>query len=119
MNLDEFIELTLSQIINGVEKASARAKGKIAPKIGEGEDDPKILRTDATHGAHGVFLVEFDVALIASDKSERSGSAGVRIYVVTAKGERNKMTESSSVHRIKFSVPISYQSSKTFTGDAN
>ena len=110
INLDEFIKLTLSQIIKGVEEASAQSKGKVAPKIGEGEDDPKILRTDATHGAHGVFLVEFDVALMASDKSEGSGSAGVRVYVVTAKGEKSKTTESSSVHRIKFSVPISYQS---------
>jgi len=111
MNLDEFIKLTLSQIIKGVEEASSQSKGKVAPKIGIGDVDPKILRTDATHGHHGVFLVEFDVALTASDKSEVGGSGGARVYVLTIQGEKSKTSESSSVHRIKFSVPISYQSS--------
>jgi hypothetical protein len=109
VNLDDFIKLTLSQIIKGVEEAGAQSKGKVAPEIGMGEDDPKILRTSPTHGHHGVFLVEFDVALTASDKSERSGSAGMKVYVVTAEGGKTKIIESSSAHRIKFSVPISYQ----------
>jgi hypothetical protein len=113
MNLDEFIKLTLTQIIKGVDDASRDSKGKIAPEIGQGDDDPKILRTGPSHGWHGVFLIDFDVALTASDKSEGGGSAGVRVYVVTAKGDKSKTTESSSIHRVKFSVPISYQPSQT------
>ena len=54
------------------------------------------LRTDETHGEHGVFVAEF----------------GARIYVATLDGKKSKATQSSSVHRIKFSVPISYQASK-------
>jgi len=111
VDLDEFIKLILSQIIKGVEEASAKSKDKVAPKIGEGDDDLKILRTDATHGSHGVFLVDFDVALMASDKSKTGGSAGARVYVATLEGKKSKTTEASSVHRVKFSVPISYQAS--------
>jgi hypothetical protein len=112
MDLDEFIKLTLSQIIKGVDEARAELQGRVAPKIGKGYDDPKILRTDATHGDHGVFVAEFDVALMTSDNSETVGSAGARVYVATLDGKKNKATQSSSVHRIKFSVPISYQASK-------
>ena len=112
MNLDEFIKLTLSQIIKGVDEARAELQGRVAPEIGKGYDDPKILRTDATHGEHEVYVAEFDVALMASDNSETVGSAGARVYVPTLDGKKNKATQSSSAHRIKFSVPISYQASK-------
>jgi len=110
MNLDEFIKLTLSQIVNGVDDASRESKGKIAPEIGMGDEDPKILRTMDDN--RGVFLIEFDIALVASDKSEGGGSAEVSVYVVTAKGEKSKTTESSSIHRVKFSVPVSYGPSR-------
>jgi hypothetical protein len=111
MELDKFIKLTLSQIIKGVEDARAESQGMVAPKIGKTYEDQKILRSDATHGEHGLFLAEFDVALMASDNSETVGSAGARVYVATLDGKK-KATQSSSVHRIKFSVPISYQASK-------
>jgi hypothetical protein len=107
VDLDEFIKLTLGQIIKGVQETRAESQGMVAPKIGKGDDDSKILRSDATHGEHGVFLAEFDVALMASDNSETVGSAGARVYVATVEA-----TQSSSVHRIKFSVPISYEASK-------
>jgi hypothetical protein len=111
MELDKFIKLTLSQIIKGVEEARAESQGMVAPKIGKGYDDPKILRSDATHGGHGVLLAEFDVALLASDNSETIGSAGAKVYVATL-DDKKKEIQSSSVHRLKFSVPISYHASK-------
>ena len=111
MDLDEFIKLTLSQIIKGVEKARAESQGMVAPKVGKGYDGPKMMRSDATHGEHGVFLAEFDVALMASDNSETVGSAGARVCVATLDGKK-KATQSSAVHRLKFSVPISYEASK-------
>jgi hypothetical protein len=112
MDLDEFIKLTLRQIIKGVEEVRSESQGRVAPRIGKRYDDSKILRTDETHGEHGVFVAESDVALMASDSPETVGSAGARIYVATLDGKKNKATQSSSVHRIKFSVPISYQASK-------
>jgi hypothetical protein len=92
MDLDEFIKLTLRQILKGVEEARAESQGRVAPKIGKSYDYPKILRSDATHGDHGVFVAEFDVALMASDNSETVGSAGARVYVATLDGKKNKAT---------------------------
>jgi hypothetical protein len=111
VDLDEFIKLTLGQIIKGVQETRAESQGMVAPKIGKGDDDSKILRSDATHGEHGVFLAEFDVALMASDNLETVGSAVARVYVATLDGKK-KATQSSSVHRLKFSVSISYPASK-------
>ena|ERR1700676_2016079 len=118
MNLDEFIKLTLSQIIKGVDGASLESRGKIAPEIGMGDADPKILRTDATHGHHGVFLVEFDVAVTATDRSNIAGGGGAAIYVLTVKAETSTTAELGSIHRIKFSVPITYQASASTGGSA-
>jgi hypothetical protein len=80
----------------------------VAPNIGKGYDDPRILRSDTTHGEHGVFFAEFDVAHIA-DNSD--GNAGGRVSVAALDGKK-KATQSSAVHRIKFSVPISYEAAK-------
>jgi hypothetical protein len=115
MDLGEFIKLTLSQIIDGVKQAATKSNGKIAPPIGAGDDAPKMLRTDAPHGWHGVFLVEYDVALTASDKSAVSGGGKANVYVATVGAEAGKATESGSTHRVKFSVPISYQAANKLT----
>jgi hypothetical protein len=113
MELDKFIKLTLSQIIKAVEDARAESQGMVAPKIGKIYENQKILRSDATHGEHGVFLAEFDVALMASDNSETVGSARARVYVATLDGKKKATQfQSSSVHPLKFSVPISYHASK-------
>jgi len=106
MNLQEFVSKTLQQIATGVSTAK-RHDSRIAPKIGLGEDDPKILRT--LDSADGVFLVEFDVAVTASETTEKGAGGGITVLsVASAKGEAKRSVENSSVSRVKFSVPISY-----------
>jgi len=80
MNLDEFVKLALNQIIKGVSEAN-KSDRRIAPPIGMGDDDPKILRADASYGHHGIFLVDFDVAVTVADKSTIAGGGGAAIYV--------------------------------------
>ena len=102
MDLQEFITTTLSQISAGVTNAKNHDE-RIAPKIGVGEDNPKVLRT--SHGAEGVFLVEFDVA-ITVEKGAADGNT--MLAVASTKGAAERSTKNSSVNRVKFSVPISY-----------
>jgi hypothetical protein len=102
MDLQEFVATTLSQISLGVTNAKNH-DDRIAPKIGVGEDNPKVLRT--SHGAEGVFLVEFDVA-VTVEKGTADGSTV--LAVASAKGAAKRSTENSAVNRVKFSVPISY-----------
>jgi hypothetical protein len=112
MGLDEFIKLTLSQIIKAVEEARAESQGMIAPKIGKGYDDSKIMRSDATHGGRGVFLAEFDVALMTSDNSEKAGSTGSGVHVATLDGKKKatsrvRSTGSSFQSRFHMRLPNS------------
>jgi hypothetical protein len=102
MDLQEFVTKALSQISLGVTNAKTN-DDRIAPKIGLGGDNPKVLRT--FHGADGVFLVEFDVAVTTA-----KGAAGAItvLPVASAKGEAKGIMENSSVSRVKFSVPIGY-----------
>lgn len=102
MDLQEFVTKTLSQISLGVTNARTHDE-RIAPKIGLGGDNPKVLRT--FHGADGVFLVEFDVAVTTGKGAD--GEITVRT-VPLVKGDAKRSIENSSVSRIKFSVPIGY-----------
>jgi hypothetical protein len=106
MDLQDFITTTLCQISAGV--ATAKNYDRcIAPRIGVGQDEPKILRTLAD--SDGVFLVEFDVPVAASEAT-KNGAAGIAI-VSPASGKRqaNRSVENSLVSRLKFSVPINYR----------
>ena len=106
MNLQEFVSSSLQQIAAGVADAQSR-DGRIAPLLGIGEDDPKILRT--LHGTEGVFLVEFDVAVTVSETSEKGVGGGITVLsIAAAKGDLKRSLENSSVSRVKFSVPITY-----------
>ena len=72
MDLQDFVTTTLFQISAGV--ATAKNYDRcVAPRVDVGERDPKILRTFA--GADGVFLVEFDVAVIHSKIKNQTGEA--------------------------------------------
>lgn len=102
MDLQEFVTKALSQISLGVTNAKTNDE-RIAPKIGLGGDNPKVFRT--SHGAEGVFLVEFDVA-VTVEKGAADGSTVLE--VTSAKGAAKRSTENSLVNRVKFSVPISY-----------
>src|SRR4029450_13607148 len=107
MDLQDFITTTLCQISAGV--ATAKNYDRcIAPRIGGGQDEPKILRTLAD--SDSVFLVEFDVPVAASEATKNRAAGSIAI-VSTASGKRqaNRNVENSLVSRVKFSVPINYR----------
>jgi hypothetical protein len=107
MDLQDFVTATLCQISTGV--ATAKNYDRcVAPRVGVGEGDPKVLRTFA--GTDGVFLVEFDVAVTISDITE-NGTAGSILVLSpsSAKPKTKGSIENSSVNRLKFTVPIAYR----------
>jgi hypothetical protein len=102
MELREFVAITLSAILDGVEDAIRDApenrQGKIAPVIAGEEDWSK-----------AALPVEFDVAITEADKGSAGGKGGIKVLsIVEAGGEASKAWEHSTVSRIKFSVPIIY-----------
>lgn len=106
MDLQDFVTATLCQISAGV--ATAKNYDRcVAPRVSVGEDDPKVLRTFS--GADGVFLVEFDLAVILSDATENGRAASIMIVSPSApKAKAKGSIENSSMNRLKFTVPITY-----------
>ena len=106
MDLQEFVAKALSELSLGVTNAKTH-DDRIAPKIGLGGDNPKVLRT--FHGADSVFLVEFDVAVTTSDATENGSAARIMVLSPSSpKAKAKGSIENSSVSRIKFNVPIGY-----------
>ena len=107
MDLQDFVTTTLCQISAGV--ATAKNYDRcIAPRIGVSQDDPKILRTLAD--SDGVFLVEFDVPITASEASQNGAAGTIAVLsLASGKGAAKRSVENSSVSRVKFSVPINYR----------
>lgn len=107
MDLQHFIKTTLCQISEGVARAKNYDKC-IAPRIGVGQDDLKILRTLAD--SDGVFLVEFDVPVTASEASKNGAAGSIAVLSqASGKAQAKRSIENSSVSRVKFSVPINYR----------
>jgi hypothetical protein len=107
MDLQDFVATTLCQISAGVAIAKNYDRC-VAPRVGIGDSDPKILRTLAE--ADGVFLVEFDVVVTTSDATENGAPANITVLSMPpANGKAKRSIENSPVNRVKFSVPISYR----------
>jgi hypothetical protein len=106
MDLQDFVTTTLCQISAGV--ATAKNYDRcIAPRIGVGQDDPQILRTLAD--SNGVFLIEFDVPITASEPTKNGAAGSIAVLSLTARKGQAKHNENSPVSRVKFSVPINYR----------
>ena len=110
MELQTFVENTVLAIARGVE-AARKASDGIAPSLMmPGEDDKvgELLFTQPDgKNPQPVFMVEFDVAVSASDKTSVSAGGGIRVLeFLSAEGKRDTEKEASTVSRIKFRVPV-------------
>lgn len=105
MTLQEFVAESLQQIGAGVATARNRSKG-VAPKIGFDQDSPKAFRTD--HG-EAVFMVEFDVAVTVTEKTEGGAKGGISVAnLFSADAHKTTASEQASISRLKFSVPMTF-----------
>lgn len=119
MNLQDFIQETLVQIITGVKNAQ--------DKIGESGASINPIGLYRMHdqlGGRGYHsgavteTVEFDVAVTVTEVESTKKGAGAFISVVALGAQKQTEAHSSSVSRIKFSVPALLPPGKDFR-DAN
>jgi hypothetical protein len=102
MNLSEFVESTLLEIMDGVSRAQDQwhacgRKGHVNPHWGGYEQGEKTLRE-----------VAFDVAVTVEDGTAKEAKGGLRVVsIIEAGGSAKAESKSSSVSRVSFSVPIS------------
>jgi len=108
MNLEEFVSQTLVQIVSGVRAAQAEAKAHGA------EVNPHLTGAAEQLGKHGFIwasggaaqIVQFDVALTVAEGTGTKGGIGVFAGAVSLGSSGQSKLESSSVSRVKFSVPL-------------
>ncbi|HEY1661692.1 MAG TPA: hypothetical protein VGI03_04675 [Verrucomicrobiae bacterium] len=107
MTLREFVADTLNQITEGVGDARGENK-QVAPPVFQhsGSTSYCVLRGGVAHPS--AFLVEFDVAVTVSKKTNVDAGGGVLVHVFEAGINRKTSAEHSTVNRIKFQVPVTY-----------
>lgn len=113
MNLEEFVEVSLKQIIGGVTKAQEalgdiEKGGEINPHLFTQADNSPKGKYFFTTNNNLIFMVDFDVAVSA--EAGRESKEGINLMVAAiGLGKQNaESSQSSSISRIKFQVPILY-----------
>jgi hypothetical protein len=108
MDLREFVTQTLTQVVEGVKEAQTQVDAHGA------EINPPLQSSQEQLGKQGFLftlegpaqIVQFDVALTVVEGTGTKGGIGVFAGVVTLGSSGESQKESSSVSRVKFSVPM-------------
>ena len=107
MDIQEFIKETLTQIANSaneVNKALESVGAYVPSKCVKG--DNIVVRAEGTLPKN-VVMVDFDIAVTASEGKSTSGGGGIHVASVFKAGmEKEGNTETQQTHRIKFSIPL-------------
>jgi len=109
MDLREFVSETLTQIVEGVKNAQSNATESGATV------NPRLSTSHEQAGKQGFLftgdayaqIVQFDVALTVTEGTGSKGGIGVFAGAINLGSSGQSQNESSSVSRVKFSVPLS------------
>ena len=96
MGLEEFVEETIIEVMNGAKNA--------AKKVGLQSEDGTLIAGVNVRWAGS--SVDFDVAVTVSQDAK--GGGGLKIAVLGLQAGGEMATATQSVHRIKFSVPVTF-----------
>lgn len=113
MQLHEFITETLVQIVKGVDNANGLLMDSTAivnPRHVNYNRDENIRAygwlTEQKQKNRAVHLIEFDVAVTATEGKENKGGIGVSIGTIGLGTTRKQDSEHTSVNRIQFGIPM-------------
>lgn len=94
MELKDFIKNTIRELSEAIDESGVELKKKVA-----------LTNTELRKTSHGKYgLIEFDLAVSASESKTGSGGGGVKIAVLEAKAGKSNISAKSSTSRIKFTV---------------
>lgn len=115
MQLHEFITETLSQIAKGVGDANQKLQGTSAivnPRHVNYNTNENIRAygwlTETKEKLRAVHLVEFDIAVTATDGKENKGGIGVALGSIGLGTARKEESERVAQNRISFGIPMVY-----------
>jgi Trypsin-co-occurring domain 2 len=106
VNLAEFIDETLSEILAGIRAAQKREGGEAVgakftlPRVESSVPGSSNLFSSYDSGAFTV--VDFDVSVVA--ETTKGGKGGIRVMSIGAEGGAERKSHESS--RVKFAVPV-------------
>ena len=115
MNLEEFVEVSLTQIINGVRKAQVATRlpdkhvseaDLVNPGIMYSADSAPKGKHFATQGRNLVHFVSFDVAVTTDSSTEAKGGLSIKVAGIGFDAGGGGSAKDTVVSRIKFEVPI-------------
>jgi hypothetical protein len=116
VDIAEFVEATLTQIVDGVSRAqkATRLAGKHAseadlvnPSVFDGADSaPKGKYYTAISNNSLVHFVAFDIAVTTEGTDAVSGGTKIRVLGFGAGAEGSMSNKETTASRVKFEVPI-------------
>ena len=105
MDLKQFIHDVLVNVVEAIDdagKAVADRGAMINPNGQRARDRHQRFTLQDIH----LNQIEFDISVTVADKAGVDGKAGIRVMGLEVGGGGKQETSSSSVSRIKFSVPM-------------
>jgi hypothetical protein len=122
MDLREFVKEALLQVVSGVTEAqeAVHAKGGyVNPSALSHVGDHSQTTLFATlSSGQNVFLIDFDVAVTASESVDAGGSAKLSVVsLFSAQVGGKSATSTESVSRIRFKVPLALPLDATSKAD--
>lgn len=116
MDIKDFIKETLSQIVEGINEANQQmgSKGAFVASTDLWET-PRLSKSDTyvkCNNKHQIVReIEFDVSITVSDSSKTEGEGRLQVLsLFRAEGGVENNTHASSMHKIKFSLPLALPS---------
>jgi hypothetical protein len=109
MDLKDFVAGSLTQIVQGIQKAQADTAGTGAWIIPAGSvltprEKSTFLRT--AQGEGYLHDVHFDVAITVSDEQAAKAGAGIKVFGAKLGAEGNVTYQNAAVSRVQFTVPV-------------
>lgn len=100
MELKDFVKTTLVELSSAISEANAEIK------CGRKIRTTNTILLTKVYGDSG--LVDFDLAVSASESKNKGAKGGIRISVLEANSNKSAQQQSSSVSRIKFTLEADF-----------
>lgn len=106
MNVSEFIEDTVSQVLDSVMNLNQKYSDKDASVARLGSYNYK-----GTWSDNYITEIDFDIALEVSNEKEKNHGARVNVAsILNVAGDSVKNAKESATSRVRFSLPIKFPS---------
>lgn len=106
MNLSEFVQEVLTEVVAGIRAAQAGEGGAFVVPSGDGghqyASHPRLSASARLKST----VVDFDIAVTVEDASKGGGGGGIKVFGIGANVQGELSSKDTTVSRIQFAVPI-------------